>query len=255
MVLLQETEGFTALSLVADFPQMNFRQMHERLRQELLRRIERGSVSVSLLARQTGLGQSHLSNFLRTKRQLSLDALDRVLAAQHLAAGDLLPAHSHAEFLRADRDVEFVPIVTHSVALFEPVIRPSAAQSMLPLASGLLESLRPLVSISRRPWERFVAVRIQAADAIAMEPMVMPNAIALLDRHYTSLVPYRPNKSNLYAVRHGAHLTLRYVDFVANRLVLRPHNVNFPIDLLEIDPGESPSDMIAGRVALIVNAP
>jgi hypothetical protein len=253
--LLEEMEDPPALLLVADFSQMNFRQMHERLRQELLRRIQRGSVSVSLLARQTGLGQSHLSNFLRTRRQLSLDALDRVLAAQHLAAGDLLPSHHNVGALPTDRDVTFVPIVTHSVALFEPLIRASAAQSMLPLASGLLESLRPQVSISRRAWERFVAVRIQAADAIAMEPLAMPNSIALLDRHYTSLVPYRPNKPNVYAVRHGAHLTLRYVDFVANRLVLRPHNINFPVDLLEIDPGESPSDMIAGRVALILNAP
>ena len=80
------TQGYPLL--VADFPQMNFRQMHERLRQELLRRIERGSVSVSLLARQTGLGQSHLSNFLHSRRQLSLDAMDRVLAAQRLAADE-----------------------------------------------------------------------------------------------------------------------------------------------------------------------
>jgi hypothetical protein len=77
--------------LVADFPQMNFSQMHERLRLELLRRIQRGTLSVSLLARQTGFGQSHLSNFLHSRRQLSLEALDRVLVSQHITAGDLLP--------------------------------------------------------------------------------------------------------------------------------------------------------------------
>ena len=54
--------------LVADFPQMNFTQMHERLRLELLRRIQRGTLSVSLLSRQTGFGQAHLSNFLNRKR-------------------------------------------------------------------------------------------------------------------------------------------------------------------------------------------
>ena len=42
---------------------------------------------------------------------------------------------------------------------------------------------------------------------------MLPEAIALLDRHYNSLMPYRPNRPNLYAVRHGSHLTLRYVDF------------------------------------------
>ena len=88
--------------LVADYPQMNFTQMHERLRLELLRRIQRGTVSVSLLARQTGFGQSHLSNFLHSRRQLSLEALDRILAAQHMGAVDLLPASYQGQALPAD---------------------------------------------------------------------------------------------------------------------------------------------------------
>jgi hypothetical protein len=126
---------------------------------------------------------------------------------------------------------------------------------MLQLPAGVLQSLRARVSNPRRAWQRFVAVRVQAADAQPMEPLLLPDAIALLDRHYNSLMPYRPNRPNLYAVRHGAHLTLRYVDFVANRLVLRPHNIAFPVDLIEIDPGESPGDLLAGRVALILNEP
>jgi hypothetical protein len=68
-------------------------------------------------------------------------------------------------------------------------------------------------------------------------------------------MPYRPARGNVYAVRHGSHLTMRYVDFLAGRLVLRPHNLAFPVALIEIDPGESPGDLIAGRVALIVNEP
>jgi hypothetical protein len=48
---------------------------------------------------------------------------------------------------------------------------------------------------------------------------------------------------------------LRYVDFIAGRLVLRPHNIAFPVDLIEVDPSESPSDLIAGRIALILNEP
>jgi hypothetical protein len=251
--LQEETGSQGELLLETDFPQMNFRQMHERLRQELLRRIQRGSVSVSLLARQTGLGQSHLSNFLRTRRQLSLDALDRVLAAQHLAAADLLPAHHNVGAVPAERDITFVPIVTHAAALFEPFIRTAATQSLLPLAPGVLEPMHTRMSSTRRAWQRFVAVRVLSADALSMEPLVSPDAIALLDRHYTSLVPYRPNQVNLYAVRHGAHLKLRYVDFQSNRLVLRPHNINFPVDLLELDPEQSPSDLIAGRVALILS--
>jgi hypothetical protein len=124
---------------------------------------------------------------------------------------------------------------------------------MLQLPAGILESIHARASAPRRAWQRFVAVRIPSADALPMEPLVLPEAIVLIDRHYNSLVPYRPNRPNLYAVRHGAHLTLRYVDFLANRLVLRPLNIAFPVDLIEVDPGESPGDLLAGRIALILN--
>jgi transcriptional regulator with XRE-family HTH domain len=241
--------------LVADFQQMNFTQMHDHLRLELLRRIQRGTVSVSLLARQTGLGQSHLSNFLHNRRQLSLEAMDRVLAAQHLTAADLLPAMHQAAALPADGESSMIPVVSHAAALFEPYIRPSAVQSMLHLPAGVLQTIHTRVSNPRRAWQRFVAVRIPAADALPMEPLVLPDAIALIDRHYNSLMPYRPDRPNLYAIRHGSHLTLRYVDFLSNRLVLRPHNIAFPVDLIEVDPGESPGDLIAGRIALILNEP
>jgi hypothetical protein len=241
--------------LVADFPQMNFTQTHERLRLELLRRIQRGTVSVSLLARQTGFGQSHLSNFLHSRRQLSLQAMDSILAAQHMTASDLIPAVYQRESLPADGESSAVPVVSHAAALFEPFIRPSAAQTMLFLPSGLLQSIRARVSNPRRAWQRFVAVRIPAADALPMEPLVLPEAIMLIDRHYNSLMPYRPNRPNLYAVRHGSHLTLRYVDFVTNRLVLRPHNITFPVNLIEVNSGEPPSELIVGRIALILNEP
>jgi hypothetical protein len=239
--------------LVADFQQMNFTQMHERLRLEIVRRIQRGTVSVSLLARQTGFGQSHLSNFLNCRRQLSLEAMDRILAAQHMAADDLLPAMNSSEALPAEWESSLIPLVSHAAALFEPFIRPSAVKSILPLPSGLLQSIRTHVSNTHKAWERFVAVRISQPDALAMEPLLQPDAVALIDRHYNSLLAYRPDRPNVYAVRHGAHLTMRYVDLLAGRLVLRPHNLSFPVDLIEVDSEQSPSDFIAGRVALILN--
>jgi len=235
---------------------MNITQMHERLRLELLRRIQRGTLSVSLLARQTGFGQSHLSNFLRCKRQLSLEAMDRILAAQRMAASDLLPAtHDASVAAWEESESETVPVVSHFAALFEPFIRPSGVQSILHLPDGLLQTARTRVSGARKAWQRFVAVRISSADALAMEPLILPDALVLLDRHYTSLMPYRPNRPNLYAVRNGSHLALRYLDFVADRLVLRPLNIEFSVELVEMDPGEAPSDRIVGRVALILNEP
>src|ERR1700752_4983682 len=106
--------------LVADFPQMNFLQMHERLRLELLRRIQRGTLSVSLLARQTGFGQSHISNFLRSRRQLSLEALDQVLFSQHMSLHDLLPLDRRITYAMEGNEADAVPLVSHAAALFEP---------------------------------------------------------------------------------------------------------------------------------------
>ncbi|MGB0062887.1 MAG: helix-turn-helix domain-containing protein [Terracidiphilus sp.] len=227
--------------------------MHERLRLELLRRIQRGTLSVSLLARQTGFGQPHLSNFLRSRRQLSLEAIDRILAAQRLTVADLLPALPQKAFWQEDKNAGTVPVVSHATALLEPVIRPSAIQLMLHLPSGALQSVRARTTTMRRAWQRFVAIRIASADALPMEPLVLPEALVLIDRHYNSLLPYRPNRPNLYAVRHGAHLTVRYAEFQASRLILRPLNIAFPIQLIAIDPEESPSDWLVGRVALILN--
>jgi transcriptional regulator with XRE-family HTH domain len=232
---------------------MNFTQMHERLRLELLRRIQRGSLSVSLLARKTGLGQPHLSNFLNGRRQLSLDALDRVLAAQHLTAGDLVPMPSRADPTPADEQGGLVPLVSHATAMFEPYVRASAVQSMIHFPPSALESNSPRALSSRRAWQRFVAVRISAADAAAMDPLVQPEAIVLIDRHYNSLISPGPQRLDVYAVRLGSHLLLRYVDFQHNRLVLRPHSVVAPVVLLEIGLDEMPNDPVVGRVALIQN--
>jgi transcriptional regulator with XRE-family HTH domain len=231
-----------------NFHEMNFTQMHERLRLELLRRIRRGTLSVSLLARQTGFGQSHISNFLRSRRQLSLEGLDRVLVAQHITALDLLPADYH----RSD-ETDAVPLVSHAGALFEPRIRRSAERGTIHIPSAVVIAARTRVSPSRQKWDRFVAISISTEDAQPMEPVVQPEAIVVVDRHYISLVDCRPDRNNIYAVRNGSRLLLRYADFLANRLVLRPHNLAFPVDLLEIPPGETPADMIAGRVALILN--
>lgn len=232
---------------------MNLSQLHEHLRVELLRRIQRGTLSISLLARQTGYGRSHLSNFLRSRKQLSLQAMDSVLKSQRLSAEDLLPVAMRWQGPDAEGESSAAPLVSHAAALFEPVIRPSAVQTMVHLPAGSLKLLRARSAAGRRAWHRFVAVRIPSADAPPMEPVVLPEAIVLIDRHYNSLAAYRSNQPNLYAVRNGSHLSLRYVSFLASRLVLRPHNMAFPVELIELGDEESPGDLLAGRVAMVFN--
>jgi hypothetical protein len=117
----------------------------------------------------------------------------------------------------------------------------------------VLESIRARPLAQRKAWQRFVAITVPPGDSQPMDPLIQPDAIVLLDRHYNSLVQYRPNRPNVYAVRNDARLRLRYVDFQLNRMVLRPYNRAFPVELTELATGESPGDLIVGRVILIFN--
>ena len=233
---------------------MNFTQLQERLRLELRRRIERGTLSVSLLARQTGLGQAHLSNFLNSRRGLSLGALDGILGSQRLTAGDLLPNTQGMLLSEQMGERSEVPLVSSAAVLQEPYIRVSTVQRMVALPTGALSELRPKCTASRRQWERFVAMQLTAADAEGMEPVLRGDSLVVIDRHYNSFAAYHAGQANVYAVRnsHG-RLVLRYADFQANRLVLRTQNPVMAAEVMEIGHGETPNDYLAGRVALTLH--
>lgn len=251
--LLSQKLDLSCPMLLADFPQMNFTQMQDQLRDKLLRRIDRGTLSVTLLARQTELATSHLSNFLHGRGRLSDEAMDCILSAQDLTAEDLLPSRNVSAENQVDGEFMAIPVVSHHVAMFEPIIRPSVWQDKLQISARLLNSMRLGTTSARTKWQRFIAVRVPAMDSAPMEPVILPGALALLDRHYTSLKEYEGNRPTLYAVRAGARLALRYVDFQNDRLVLRPRNLAFRVQLLETAPGESPNDLMVGRVALVTN--
>ena len=70
-------------------------------------------------------------------------------------------------------------------------------------------------------------------------------------RNYNSLAPYRAHQSTLYAVRCGAALLLRFVDFDEGRLILRPYSRDFPVQLIPLATHETPADYIVGRVCLV----
>ncbi len=250
--LLKEKEDLLDPSLLANNPQMKLIQMHDHLRHQLLRKIQRGTLSVSLLTRQTRLSQSHISNFLHGKRGLSPNAMDRILASQKLEAEDLLP-DSHQRTWPIEGERTSVPIVSHGTALFARVVFPSASSEIMPLPRAALQFIRPHSATPRVAWQRFVAVRVSASDALPMEPVIFPEALVVIDQHYNALIPYRVGRQSPYAVRNGAHLVVSYVEFRDGKLVLRPHNRAFPVELLEAEPGKRPQELIVGRIALVQN--
>src|SRR5437868_7770495 len=69
---------------------MKFRALQENLRKVIRERIDEGDLTGLKLAHQTGFQQAHISNFLNSKRSLSLEGMDKVLQVQKLSVLDLL---------------------------------------------------------------------------------------------------------------------------------------------------------------------
>jgi hypothetical protein len=236
--------------------EMNFQDLHELVRLELMRRIERGTLTGTRLAQQAGFQQAHISNFLNRKRALSLEGLDRVLAAQHLRIEEILPLEMTAgaatpRIAQENDPTEMIPIVSPSSAMDDASIAPSAVIESVPVALSRLYGNRARAAGQRAHWQRFLAIRIDAQQAAAMEPLLPAGSIAVMDRHYNSLA-YRANQPSIYAVRFGPTLLLRHVDFDDRHLILRPYARNFPVQLLPLTPEESPGDYIVGRVCMVM---
>jgi hypothetical protein len=83
-----------------------------------------------------------------------------------------------------------------------------------------------------------------------MQPLLPSNTIAIIDRHYNSPVAYQPPHPSIFAVRVGNALHFRLAQFENNRLILRPLELDAPVQLLALGPHEVPSDLIIGRVCL-----
>lgn len=233
---------------------MNFENLHERLRLELVRRIERGVLTGTALARQTGFKQGHISNFLTGKRALSLGGLDRVLAAQKLTVADMMPLDlSAAAESESATDVEGVPVVSASTAMDEAVVRPEQVIETVQVAASALRANRWWAQEKYVQRQRYVAVRADAQQAAAMDPLIAPGAILVIDRHYHSLAPYHAHRRTLYAVRAGGGLVLRYVEFDGGTLILRPLAMGVPVQMITPGAKETPADYIVGRVCVVVS--
>ena len=231
---------------------MNFSQLHERVRIEVLRRIENGSLTATLLAHQIDCSAAHISNFLNRRRRLGIDALDKVLEAQFLNIADLLQesrlAHSPGGRLPATADSDSVPLVEPSIAASSARIPSSAIVDVFKVQSRFLGNLRDRCSAERRKWDRFVAVKMWEEEAALMAPLLPANAIAFIDRHYNSSFAYVPGETTIYAVRIANRLRFRSVALLDRHLVLSARNPDHVPELLPLAQGRTSADVIVGRV-------
>ena len=231
---------------------MNFSQLHERVRAEVLRRIQNGSLNATLLAHQVNCSAAHISNFLRRRRRLSIDALDKVLQAQSLTIAELYSEGRYPPFLggrpAAALSFDSVPLIEPLIAASSIRIPSGSIIDVVKVPSQLLGSLRDKCSAERRRWDRFVAVQMWEEEAALMQPLLPMNTIVLIDRHYNSTFAYLPGRPTIYAVRIANRLRFRLVALLDRHLVLRTRNPEHVPELLALTPGQTSADIIVGRV-------
>jgi transcriptional regulator with XRE-family HTH domain len=223
-------------------------QLEESLRKNIRQRIDAGVLSGTALARLTGFQQAHISNFLNRRRGLSVEGFDRILEALKLSVTDLmnLPAAGDS----SQREYDDVPSVPASIAS-HPDFAARDIEDVLKFKRAFLRRVKAKVSGSHAEWKRFVIVKADAENALAMYPRILPGATLLIDRHYNSLEPYRRREPNIYAVFKGKSLLVRYVEGQPGHLLLRPANSDSPLLSITFDGGRNAVDYIVGRICHI----
>ena len=185
---------------------------------------------------------------------LSMQGLDRILAAENISIQDLLPAPAQPPQSPTPPSVQPIPVVAQDAAIFQPQIASTSILDTLYVPDSLLHLALARPASGRISWQRFVAVRADAEHALAMQPLLHQDSIVVLDRQYNSLAAYRPMQPTLYAVHAAGRLYLCFLAFEASRLILRPHSRHASVHLLELLPHEQPSDRIVGRVCYVATA-
>jgi hypothetical protein len=233
---------------------MKFQQLQENLRQVLGQRIAAGKLSGLRLAHETGFQQAHISNFLNRKRGLSLDAMDKVMAAQKLSVLDLLDAteiNKRASIPPpAEESFENVFLVDTATAANEALITQEKVLDIYKFKRTFLRRLKPEMQTPREDWTRFVLIRM-GPDGMSMSPRIVTGATVLIDRHYNSLKSPRRGELNMYAVSQNGSATVKYVELSGDNLVLRPHNQAYPVDIIPIAHGKTATDYIVGRICYV----
>jgi transcriptional regulator with XRE-family HTH domain len=223
-------------------------QLEESMRKIIRQRIDAGVLSGTVLARQTGFQQAHISNFLNRRRGLSVEGFDRMLEALGISVTDLIvPAASIGD---TSREYDDVPIIDAAIA-HRPDFAAREVADVLKFKRAFLRRVKERTIGARGTWKRFVLIKADAENALAMYPRIVPGATLLIDRHYNSLEPYRRREPNIYAVLKGKSLLVRYVEGQSGHLLLRPANNTSPLLSMAVESGRSASDPIIGRICHI----
>jgi plasmid maintenance system antidote protein VapI len=227
---------------------VTLQDLQEQLRVHIRARIGRGELTGVGLARAADFPQGHLSNFLNARRGLSLESMDRLLDTLGIGMLDLLETkeiQEHVELPRREA-VESIALVSPEnagLARFSP----DQILETCSFNKSFLRKLRARDAEGRQHWLRFVAIRLEM-KGIPIISFRAARATLLIDRHYSSLEPYRRFQPNVYVVSFGGRCSMGYVSVFEDYLLLRTRDPLQEVETLRIERGRSYSDYIVGRV-------
>jgi len=231
---------------------MRLHDLQDKLRAHIRARIDRGELTGTGLSHEAGFQQGHLSNFLNSRRGLSLESMDRLLATLNIGVLDL------ADLKDMQQQVSFpaggfenVALVSGEQAACLPRFTPEQVRESRNFSKSLLRRLKPNDASNHSDWVRFVLLRLDARAAGGMFPHLLAGVTLLVDRHYNSLQPYRRLRPNIYAAHAAARCLIGYVSVSGDQLVLRPQNPQYSVELVRIERGRSYHDYIVGRVCYV----
>jgi hypothetical protein len=228
---------------------MKLQDLQDQLRAHIRARIGRGEWTGSSLSRAADFPQGHLSNFLNARRGLSLESMDRLLDTLGIGVLDLVDAKDLQQRIAlpdATHGVERIAMVSAENAALAH-FAPSQILETRSFNKSFLRKLKPSDAEDRRDWLRFVLIKLQGKGA-RVPPFASSSATLLIDRHYSSLQPYRRSQPNIYAVNFDGRCVMGYVSVFDDSLVLRPRNPEQSVEIQRIERGRSYSKYIVGRV-------
>lgn len=229
---------------------MTLQELQDKLRAHIRARIDRRELTGSGLSQEADFQQGHLSNFLNSRRGLSLESMDRLLQTLGISVLDLVDISEiqrRASLPLTAAGYESVAVVTGEQAARLARFTSEQVQESVSFRKSFLRKLKPNDAGNRSEWLRFVLLRLNAKAAGVMD-RAPAGAALLVDRHYNSLQPYRRLHPNVYAVVVEARCLIGYASVSGDQLVLRPQNPQYPVELVRIERGRSYSDYIVGRV-------
>jgi hypothetical protein len=142
-----------------------------------------------------------------------------------------------------------IPIAEEAECVATQVPKREANQT-LKIASSLVQRLEPQMATPRQHWQRFVAIRVKAADVEAMGPRLPAGSVVVIDRHYNDLTPWRQTP-NMYVVKTGSQVLIRYVEALGPGVVLRALQPEWPLEWLKGDTGHGALASVVGRVCFV----